>query len=127
MAKTKLTLTSEQVGWLNDILQDYEAMIITATNTIKEIRPQWEELLKTGDSEKSKDLAEQLEKLNVDEMHIKVAEQRWTELQQLVWNFLGIKKGKDVETIDTTEWTPGADVWGEEPLHTADEAQEVVQ
>lgn len=79
----------EHVGRLNDILQDYEAMIVTANNTIAEMRKQWEELLeKSTDKKETKDLAEKLETLKRDDGHVKVAELRYRELQDVIWKFL---------------------------------------
>ena len=90
MAKKQLTFTEEQAGWLNDILADYEAMIVTAKNTIKELRNSWEEIFKGADPEKAetKKLVEDLEKLKLDEGHVNVADQRYRALQNIVFNFM---------------------------------------
>jgi len=120
-----LILTKEQAGYLHDILQDYEAMIITAKNTIKEMRTQWEEVLKKSEGKDASDLAEKLETLKKDDSHVAIAEQRYEEIQQVVWTFLWIKK-EDVKP-DYTKPVDPSYVPGEEPLHTASESEEVVQ
>lgn len=127
MAKKQLTFTEEQAGWLNDILADYEAMIVTAKNTIKELRNSWEEIFKGADPEKAetKKLVEDLEKLKLDEGHVNVADQRYRALQNIVFDFMWITPETNAPQTDTgpAEWIDT--IW-DEPLHAADEDQETV-
>ena len=120
-----LTLSKEHVGWLNDILQDYEAMIITANNTITEMRKQREELLtKSDDKEATKDLAEKLETLKRDEWHVKVAELRYREIQDKIWKYLWVTPADVKPDI---EWAKAAiDAAWAEQIHPVDEAEKVV-
>lgn len=121
----ELSFNKEHAWWLNDILQDYEAMIITANNTIAEMRKQWEEILKASDPKEAKELAEKMETLKRDEWHVKIAELRYKELQDKVWKFLWITL-KDVENLKT-DWTLGTDISWEEQIHSADEDTSSVQ
>ena len=115
-----LKLTKEHAWWLNDILQDYEIMIVTANNTVNELREQWEPLLKDAKTpDEANELAKKLDDLSRDTKHIEVATGRYRELQNVVREFLWIQK-PNVDDVNTpTDWEVH-DSW-EESVHWVDE------